>query len=173
MRHVLLPGAVAARPLGVGQTTATARLVAPAGRALCLAAGFLRTSPRAVDLPAITAATDQNLSATAGTEKEPGRRCLERFAPLKPAWTKSTFAGIMPRHSCLHDAGHGAESKLGSLGRRRACPSKIGRFYRASSSRRSAFNAGATCWIRVATTKPAPTCWAYLQKQLWVSVIWF
>jgi hypothetical protein len=181
MRHVLLPGAIAARPHSVGQTTATARLVAPAGSALRYAAGFLRTAPCAVDLTAITAATDQNLSATAATEKEPGRRCLDRFGPLKAAWTKATFAGIMPRHSCLHDAGHGAESKLASLGRRRACPSKIGRFLPRLFVVSECFQRSADYLLdRVSTTKPARSvarsarselrrtrdlaiCWAYSQ----------
>jgi hypothetical protein len=133
MRHDFLPSAVAARPRGMGQTPATAPLVAPAGGALRVAAGFLRTAPRAVDLAAITAAADQNLSATAGTEKEPGWRCLNRFGPVVTAWTKATLAGIMPRHSCLHDCGARRRVEAWQFRSAPCLPSNMADSYRASS----------------------------------------
>jgi hypothetical protein len=131
MRHDFLPSAIAARPRGMGQTPATAHLVAPAGGALRLVAGFLCTALRAVDLPAITAAADQNLSATAGTDKEPGR-CLNRFRSVAAAWTKATLAGIMPRHSCLHDCGARRRVQACQFRSAPCLPSKMAESYCAS-----------------------------------------
>jgi hypothetical protein len=136
MRHDFLPSAIAARPRGMGETPGTAPLVAPAGGALRVAAGISRTAPRAVDLPAITAAADQNLSATAGTEKEPGR-CFQSVAA---AWTKATLAGIMPRHSCLHDCGARRRVQACQFRSAPCLPSKMAESYCASPVCQNTFN---------------------------------
>ena len=73
MRHNLLSSAIPPSPGGMDEATAMARLVAPAGGALCAAPGFCCTTSRAVDLAAVAAATDEHL--------HPGSARTERSAP--------------------------------------------------------------------------------------------
>jgi hypothetical protein len=120
MRHVLLLGAPATGPLRMGQATAAARLVAPAGGALGVMSGLLPTAAGAVNLAAVAAAADEHLGPAADAHEQPGRR-FHRLAPGR-AWTMSAMGGILPRHACSARCGARRRSGLRGLGRRRACP---------------------------------------------------
>ena len=120
MRHVLLLGAPAAGPPRMGQAAAAARLVAPAGGALGVMSGLLRTAAGTVNLAAVAAAADEHLNLAADTYEQPGRR-FHRLAPAR-AWTTSAMSGILPRHACSARCGARRRSGLGGLGRRRAWP---------------------------------------------------
>jgi hypothetical protein len=79
---------------------ATARLVAPPGRALSFTSRCLCTTSRAINLAAITVAADEYLGPTACTQKKSGDR--SRVGRL---WTRATMIGILPRHACSARAG--------------------------------------------------------------------
>ena len=100
MRHVLLPGAVAAGASGVGEAAAKARLIAPAGGALRLGSGLTGAPAGAVDVAAITAAADHNLGAAARTEEQPRRNGVMLIGSAGPRMTDAAIAAILPRHAC-------------------------------------------------------------------------
>ena len=100
MRHNLLPGAIAPSPRGMDEATAVARLVAPAGGALCAAPGVVGTTSRAVDLAAVAAATDEHLRPAARAQKEARRDSIDPLGRLARTWTRPVLAGILPLHSC-------------------------------------------------------------------------
>jgi hypothetical protein len=123
MRHVLLPGAPATRPYRVGQPTATARLVALAGRAPGVISRHLCTVAGAIDLAAVAAAADQHLSAATRAHEQPGWRFHRRKSAR--TWTASAMLGIMPRHAC--SARCGARRRSGTWRFRSAPCLPIGR----------------------------------------------
>jgi hypothetical protein len=98
MRHVFLPGPIAAGTRCMGQATAATTLITAASRALGMPACLRGTPARAVDLAAIAAAADQHLSLAAHTYEQP-RRCFQRCAFCR-AWTMTVMSGIVPRHAC-------------------------------------------------------------------------
>lgn len=108
MRHNLLSGAITPSPRGMDEATAVARLVAPAGGALCAAARVVGTTSRTVDLAAVAAATDEHLSLAARAQKEARRvggavfdsDCIDALGRPAQTWTSSVLAGILPLHSC-------------------------------------------------------------------------
>jgi hypothetical protein len=73
MRHILLPSAIATGTQGMDDAAAVARLVALSGCALPLTPGRAGTALGAIDLAAIAATADQNLSLATGTQKETSR----------------------------------------------------------------------------------------------------
>ena len=122
MRHVLLPDAPTTGPYRMGQPPTAARLVAPTGVALGVISGLLRTAAGTIDLTAVAAAANKHLRSTTATHEQPGRSHHRRR--LAHAWTTIAMLGIMPRHACsARCVGHGVDSELGGLGRRRACQS--------------------------------------------------
>ena len=152
MRHVLLPGAPATRPYRVGQPTATARLVALAGRVPGVISRLLRTAAGAVDLAAVAVAADQHLSAAARTHEQPSRRRPAR------TWTTSAILGIMPRHACSARCGARRRAGLGGLGRRRARQSgRLSPRHCALDARRHAAGRAHACG-HVDNARALPTC---------------
>jgi len=65
MRHVLLLGSPATGTRRVGYATASAALVAPAGGALGVMSGLLRTAVATVDLAAVAVTADEHLGVAA------------------------------------------------------------------------------------------------------------
>ncbi len=100
MRHVFLPVPVTARSQGMGDTAATARLVAPACSSLGLAARVLCAASGAVNLAAVAMTADEYAGAAAGAQKEPCRPRLDPFRAAGRMWTKPAVSGILPPHSC-------------------------------------------------------------------------
>ena len=100
MRHVFLPVPVPACPQGMGGTATAARLVAPAGHALGLAARVFCAASGAVNLAAVAMAADEYAGAAAGAQKEPGRPRLDPSGAAGRMWTKPAVSGILPPHSC-------------------------------------------------------------------------
>ena len=83
MRHVIFlppPLAVAAGAFGMGKTPAAALLVAPAGGALRLLAGRLRTGRAAIDLATVAAAANDDLGAAAPAQEQSAHR-VHRLSP--------------------------------------------------------------------------------------------
>jgi hypothetical protein len=98
MRHILLPGAPAASPRRMVQSTTKARLIAPAGSALGLLSRLSGTAARTVDLAAVAAAADEHLRPAPGTQEQPARRLLD--SRRVRGWTVAATGGILPRHAC-------------------------------------------------------------------------
>src|SRR5215467_1746537 len=96
MRHVLLSRAIATTTCRMGQATAPARLIAPAGFTLPSPPRGQRTAVGTVHLAPVTAATDQHLSPATTTQEKPRRRSIR----LGQTWTKPAMGGILPPHSC-------------------------------------------------------------------------
>ena len=125
MRHVLLPGSPATGTHRVSYATAAAGLVAPAGGALGMISGLLRTAVATVDLAAVAMTADEHLSAAANAQKQPAGDPLS--LGIAGTWTAPAMGGILPRHACSARCGARRRSGLGGLGRRRACPAGSGR----------------------------------------------
>ena len=100
MRHTLSPGAVAAHSGGMRTAAAQARLVTPTRFLNRLAPGACAAAGVAVDLPAIAAAADDNLSAAAGAQEQAARPRLGSPAVADKAWTKAFTGRIIVLHSC-------------------------------------------------------------------------
>src|SRR6516164_5200180 len=98
MRHILLPAPPALAPRRVIHATTKARLVAPAGGALRLASGLLRTVVGTVNLPAVAAAADQHLRPAARAQEQPAG-CVFGSSH-RHGWTVAATGGILPRHAC-------------------------------------------------------------------------
>ena len=116
MRHVLLPRAIAAGPLGMRQPAGPTHLVAPAGSALRAAAGLLRAIPGTVNLAAVAAAADQSLGTAAHTQEQPGRRRVGVLRTADPLMTNAVVAAILPRHTCPARCGTRRRSETRQLG---------------------------------------------------------
>lgn len=116
MRHVLLPRAIAAGPLGMRQPAGPTHLVAPAGSALRAAAGLLRAIPGTVNLAAVAAAADQSLGTAAHTQEQPGRRRVGVLRTADPLMTNAVVAAILPRHTCPARCGARRRSETRQLG---------------------------------------------------------
>jgi len=91
-------GRPATGPHRMGRATAAARLVSPAGGALGVVSGLLRTVAGTVDLAAVAAAADEHLSLAADTQEQPPGRLVG--LSLVRAWTTSTKGAKPPPHAC-------------------------------------------------------------------------
>jgi hypothetical protein len=111
MRHFFLPRAITSGSLGMFAAATQAQLVALPGGALRIAPGHLGTIPRAVDIAAVAAGTDEHLDAAARAEEE-ARGCISLLGFLTQTWTQRATSGILPRHTCLHDVGRGADTNF-------------------------------------------------------------
>ena len=106
MRHFIFARPVPARPLGMFDPTATARLVT-SPRSMQRPATSMRRSIGAVDVAPIAIAADQHLSPAGcvRAEKKPGLRHIIMVAAtivMRPtaAWTRAAVAAILPLQSC-------------------------------------------------------------------------
>jgi hypothetical protein len=97
MRHALLSSAIPTGPRGVACAPAFARLIAPAGGALRLPPGVLRTSSTTVDLAPVAAPTDQNLCAAATTQKKSDRCAIWAFNRGR---ARTNPASMLSEHLC-------------------------------------------------------------------------
>ena len=116
MRHDLVAGPIAPRPIGVGEAPGTAALVATSGRALGLAPRLDRAVTCAVDLTAIAAPAHEHLHATARAQKQPRRLGHRRHPRSRPTarWTRRMSNAI------LASASEGLQSpRCGARRRRR------------------------------------------------------
>jgi hypothetical protein len=100
MRHVLVPGAIAAGAGGMRPPAVEARLIAPAGSALCVGSSLTGARPGAVDVAAIAAAADHHRGAAACTEEQPRRNRVVLIGSAGPRMTGAAIAAILPRHAC-------------------------------------------------------------------------
>ena len=108
MRHFIFARPVAARPLRMFDSTATARLVA-SPRSMQRSATRPGRTIGAVDVAPIAAATDQHLSPAiwGRAQKKPRLRHTIMAATTAPvrhrlmAWTRAAVTAIMPLQSCL------------------------------------------------------------------------
>ena len=94
MRHVLLLGSPATGMHRVSYATAAAGLVAPAGGALGIISGLLRTAVATVDLAAVAMTADEHLSAAANAQKQPAGDPLS--LSIAGTWTAAAMGGILP-----------------------------------------------------------------------------
>jgi hypothetical protein len=116
MRHVLLPRAIAAGPLGMREPAAPAELIAPARGALCTVAGLLGAVSGAVDLAAVTTAADQHLGTAACTQEQPPRERVSAVGSAGPMMTNAAIAATLLRHACPARCGARRRSKTRQLG---------------------------------------------------------
>jgi len=98
MRHVIFASTVAARPVSVLHSAATAHLVTLAGSPQGSATRQRCTDP-AIDIAAVATAANQHLISAIGTQKKPCRR--DDVAATAATWTRLRPSAIMPLHSCL------------------------------------------------------------------------
>ena len=92
MRHILLPGAIPPHPLGMGQTTAIAGLVASAGLSYGLASHRLGAVTGAINLVSVTGAADDCLFAAACAQIQ----ATYRIHQLSPSSHRHEFQDIPP-----------------------------------------------------------------------------
>ena len=124
MRHVVLSGAVATGPRRMVHPTAAAGLIAPPGRTLGVAPRRLCTALCAVNLAAVTAAADKNLSLAARAQKQPASRRRRQ----QRTWTRSAMTGILPRHACSARCGARRRSETWPLRSAPCRPRQSGKF---------------------------------------------
>ena len=122
MRHVVLSGAIATGPRRMVHPTAAAGLVA--GRTLGVAPRRLCTALCAVNLAAVPAAADKNLSLAARAQKQPDSRRRRQ----QRTWTRSAMTGILPRHACSARCGARRRSETWPLRSAPCRPRQSARF---------------------------------------------
>lgn len=110
MRHYL-PGAIAALPRCVGETTAARGLIAPAGRPHRLPPGIGGASAAAIPIAAIAARTDDPQLAAADTGEQSSDRIHRQF-PAETLDLLPPAAGYSTRVPCLARCGCGTGADL-------------------------------------------------------------
>jgi hypothetical protein len=125
MRHVVLSGAITTGPRRMVHPTTPAGLIAPPGRALGVAPRRLCTALCAVNLAAVTATADKNLSLAARAQKQPASRRRRR---QQRTWTRSAMTGILPRHACSARCGARRRSETWPLRSAPCRPRQSGKF---------------------------------------------
>lgn len=101
MRHFLLPGAIAAHALGMGETPSAATLVALTRFPNRSKPNQLRTGAGTVNLAAVAVAANAYLRAAAPAQKESTHR-FHRLAPIEPIRYRQegAFRGTISLHTC-------------------------------------------------------------------------
>ena len=101
MRHFFSPRPVAACPLGMRAPSPMAGLVTRTGGTLATSSGKIAAVSGAVDLAAVTTATDQGLGAAFHADKQPRRRGLAGIGSVDTAaWTAAAVGAILSLHAC-------------------------------------------------------------------------
>ena len=100
MRHVFLPVPVTACPQGMGGTATAARLVAPAGHALGLAARVFCAASGTINLAAVAMAADEHAGAAAGAQKK-NAQAFARSVQGSRTHVDETCAGWDTASACV------------------------------------------------------------------------
>ena len=101
MRHFLLSGAIFAHTQGMGETSATAPLIASASLPYRSSADQLRTGSGTITLASVAVAANEYLRATPPAQKESTYR-FHQLAPIEPIRYRQegAFCGTISLHTC-------------------------------------------------------------------------
>jgi hypothetical protein len=129
MRHFFVARPVATLSRGMPPPSRRPILVALSGALKRPPPGPIGAVSGAIDLAAVTAATDQRLGVAAGAQKQPSWRGVGVIETAIATWTTATIAGILSLHAC--PAPCRARRRCGTAKLRSApcLPSKAANYY--------------------------------------------